>query len=215
VNHSLSLVALNCFPHLLSSNHKCAHPLLTAVQRRTSVRRNTGATTRNSKACRFPSHHACGSWRRSYSSLVIILCLDLRVHPSECNKEYCISLTLIRFITAMVLHSFVYHVCVNWSWRTYEMHSVFLVKSGVTAKGLSEVAPTRAAISMRRSWGRPSSSDDGWCRVLLPGMLSISGREWRWRGVGSCCFFVGRDEGAGDLIVLEGEDTRDLFPNRV
>jgi hypothetical protein len=28
-------------------------------------------------------------------------------------------------------------------------------------------------------------------------------------------FFVGRDEGAGDLIVLEGEDTRDLFPNTV
>jgi hypothetical protein len=23
--------------------------------------------------------------------LVIVLCLDLRVHPSECNKEYCIS----------------------------------------------------------------------------------------------------------------------------
>jgi hypothetical protein len=36
--------------------------------------------------------------------LVIVLCLDLRVHPSECNKEYCISLTLVRFITAMVLH---------------------------------------------------------------------------------------------------------------
>jgi hypothetical protein len=28
-------------------------------------------------------------------------------------------------------------------------------------------------------------------------------------------FFAGRDEGAGDLIVLEGEDTRDLFPNTV
>jgi hypothetical protein len=28
-------------------------------------------------------------------------------------------------------------------------------------------------------------------------------------------FFVGRDEGAGDLIVLEGEDTGDLFPNTV
>jgi hypothetical protein len=25
-------------------------------------------------------------------------------------------------------------------------------------------------------------------------------------------FFTGRDEGAGDLIVLEGEDTGDLFP---
>jgi hypothetical protein len=24
-------------------------------------------------------------------------------------------------------------------------------------------------------------------------------------------FFAGRDEGAGDLIFLEGEDTRDLF----
>jgi hypothetical protein len=28
-------------------------------------------------------------------------------------------------------------------------------------------------------------------------------------------FFTARDEGAGDLIVLEGKDTRDLFPNMV
>jgi hypothetical protein len=28
-------------------------------------------------------------------------------------------------------------------------------------------------------------------------------------------FFAGRDEGAGDLIVLEGKDTGDLFPNTV
>jgi hypothetical protein len=28
-------------------------------------------------------------------------------------------------------------------------------------------------------------------------------------------FFAGRDEGAGDLIVLEGEHTGDLFPNMV
>jgi hypothetical protein len=28
-------------------------------------------------------------------------------------------------------------------------------------------------------------------------------------------FFAGRDEGARDLIVLEGEDTGDLFPNTV
>jgi hypothetical protein len=28
-------------------------------------------------------------------------------------------------------------------------------------------------------------------------------------------FFTGRDEGSRDLIVLEGEDTRDLFPNMV
>jgi hypothetical protein len=27
-------------------------------------------------------------------------------------------------------------------------------------------------------------------------------------------FFAGRDEGAGDLIDLEGEDTGYLFPNR-
>jgi hypothetical protein len=47
-----------------------------------------------------------------------------------------------------------------------------------SAKGRSEIALTRATISMRRSSGRPTSSDDGWCRVLLPGMLSISGREW-------------------------------------
>jgi hypothetical protein len=28
-------------------------------------------------------------------------------------------------------------------------------------------------------------------------------------------FFAGRDAMAGDLIVLEGEDTGDLFPNTV
>jgi hypothetical protein len=28
-------------------------------------------------------------------------------------------------------------------------------------------------------------------------------------------FSTGRDEGVGDLIVLEGEDTGDLFPNTV
>jgi hypothetical protein len=28
-------------------------------------------------------------------------------------------------------------------------------------------------------------------------------------------FFSGRDEGAGDLLGLEGEDTGDLFPNTV
>jgi hypothetical protein len=28
-------------------------------------------------------------------------------------------------------------------------------------------------------------------------------------------FFAGRNEGAEDLIVLEGEDTGDLFPNMV
>jgi hypothetical protein len=28
VNHSLSLIALHCFTHLLSTNHKCAHPCL-------------------------------------------------------------------------------------------------------------------------------------------------------------------------------------------
>jgi hypothetical protein len=28
-------------------------------------------------------------------------------------------------------------------------------------------------------------------------------------------FFAGRDEGVGDLIDLEGEDTGDLFPNTV
>jgi hypothetical protein len=28
-------------------------------------------------------------------------------------------------------------------------------------------------------------------------------------------FFTGSDEGEGDLIVFEGEDTGDLFPNTV
>jgi hypothetical protein len=28
-------------------------------------------------------------------------------------------------------------------------------------------------------------------------------------------FFMGRDEGAGDLIIFEGEDTGDLFPSTI
>jgi hypothetical protein len=32
---------------------------------------------------------------------------------------------------------------------------------------------------------------------------------------GQLLFFAGRDEGAGDLIGLEGEDIGDLFPNTV
>jgi hypothetical protein len=132
VNRSLSLVALHCFPHLLSSNHKCAHSLLTAVQRRTSVRRSTRATSRNSEACGSPSHYACGSWRRSCSFLVIVLCLDLRVHPSECNKEILYQLNSCTFYYCNGITLYFYHVCVFWSWCTYEMHSVFLVKSGVT-----------------------------------------------------------------------------------
>jgi hypothetical protein len=38
-------------------------------------------------------------------------------------------------------------------------------------------------------------------------MVTMKGRQ--------LLFFVGRDEGAGDLIVLEGEGTGDLFPNTV
>jgi hypothetical protein len=37
VNHSLTLIALHCFPHLLSTNHKSAHrclPLFRGEQRR-------------------------------------------------------------------------------------------------------------------------------------------------------------------------------------
>jgi hypothetical protein len=97
VNHSLSLIALYCFPHLLSTNHKCARPFLPLFR---------GEHRRSSRACGSPSHHACGSRRWSCSSFSYRSCLDLRVHLSECNNGYCISLTLIRFVTAMVLHSF-------------------------------------------------------------------------------------------------------------
>jgi hypothetical protein len=45
-------------------------------------------------------------------------------------------------------------------------------------------------------------------------MLSISGRNGDNEGR-KLLFFAGRDEGAGDLIVLEGEDIGDLFPNMV
>jgi hypothetical protein len=44
------LLAYPCiFPHLLSSNHKCAHPCLLAVQRRT-LEKSTSATPRSSEA---------------------------------------------------------------------------------------------------------------------------------------------------------------------
>jgi hypothetical protein len=42
---------------------------------------------------------------------------------------------------------------------------------------------------------------------LQPRMVTMRSRQ--------LLFFAGRDEGARDLIVLEGEDTGDLFPNTV
>jgi hypothetical protein len=43
------------------------------------------------------------------------------------------------------------------------------------------------------------------CYPSPAGMVTMRSRQ--------LLFFAGRDEGAGDLIVLEGEDTGDLFPN--
>jgi hypothetical protein len=55
----------------------------------------------------------------------------------ECNKwlNFVIPLNAINDNTL-----FVYHMCVTWSWRTYEMHLVSLRKSGVTRSTLITVA---------------------------------------------------------------------------
>jgi hypothetical protein len=42
---------------------------------------------------------------------------------------------------------------------------------------------------------------------LRPGMVTMKSRQ--------LLFFAGRGEGAGNLIILEGEDTGDLFPNTI
>jgi hypothetical protein len=55
---------------------------------------------------RIPQSSCLWKSRWSRSSFSYRLCLDLRVHLSECNNGYCIGLTLEHFVTAMVLHSF-------------------------------------------------------------------------------------------------------------
>jgi hypothetical protein len=133
VNHSLSLIALHCFPHLLSSNHKCAHPCLPLFrgehQRWGRVLEWLRGVLRHADS---PVIMPVEAEDEATSLLVIVCVWTFESTRLSVIREYCISLTLVRFITAMVLHSFIYHVCVNWSWRTREMHSVFLVKSGVT-----------------------------------------------------------------------------------
>jgi hypothetical protein len=57
----------------------------------------------------------------------------------------------------------------------------------------------------RRRLVPPASSQHA--ILLWPRMVTMKSRQ--------LLFFSGRDEGAGDLIVLEGEDIGDLFPNTV
>ena len=48
LNHTLSLMALHFFPHLLSTNHKSTHPCLNTVQKRMFKWRTT-TTSRSSR----------------------------------------------------------------------------------------------------------------------------------------------------------------------
>jgi hypothetical protein len=51
------------------------------------------------------------------------------------------------WILFMILHLFAYHMCVTWSWCTYEMHLVSLRKSGVTKWYQSSVDCRNAALA--------------------------------------------------------------------
>jgi hypothetical protein len=92
---------INCFPGiyvaLLNTNHKCTHPCLCVVQRRT-LEGSTSMATRSYGACdprvrcmwkmKMVSHHH--SYRCS--------CKDLRVYAYECkkyNKSFLYSLSII------------------------------------------------------------------------------------------------------------------------
>jgi hypothetical protein len=63
--------------------------------------------------------------------LVTVLFSDLHVHPSECNKWILYCLNSCTFWLQLRYYTLLSIMCVwFWSWRTYEMHSVFLVKIG-------------------------------------------------------------------------------------
>jgi hypothetical protein len=114
VNHSLSLIALHYFPHLLSTNHKCAHlclPLFRGEHRRRGrvLERLRGVLGHADPPVIMPVEVKDGAARRLV--IVVFGTLDLRVHLSGCNNGYCTGLTLERFVTAMVLHSFCRCVC--------------------------------------------------------------------------------------------------------
>jgi hypothetical protein len=109
VNHSLSLVAMHVSPSCWAPTIR----VLTLAYRYSDE--NNGeeywSDFEEFYGMRIPQSCACGSWRKS-CSFSYRLSLDLRVHRLSVINEYCIGYTLLHLITVMVLHSFVYHVCV-------------------------------------------------------------------------------------------------------
>jgi hypothetical protein len=98
---------------LLSTNHKCAHPCLPLFRgehrrRGRVLERLRGVLRHADPPVIMPVEAEEGA-----THCLVIVCVWTFESTHLCNKEYCISLTLVHFVTAMVLHSFVYHVCVN------------------------------------------------------------------------------------------------------
>jgi hypothetical protein len=96
------------------------------VQRRT-LERSTSSTTRSSEACDPPFRCLWKMKMESRLHCYCCSCKDLRVYPRECNKVNKPFLYVLSNVLWYYTHLSI--ICVKcWSWRTYEMHSVFFEK---------------------------------------------------------------------------------------
>jgi hypothetical protein len=101
-----------------------------AVQRRI-LEWSTSPTTRSSEDA-INQSEACGRWRWSHVFIVIVVrvktFVSTLVSVIKLINLFCTFWAMSCDITLMSL-SYVWNL---WSWHTYEMHPVFLGKSGVT-----------------------------------------------------------------------------------
>jgi hypothetical protein len=99
----------------------------------------------------------CERKTKTWQVVIVFRCLRHSSLPHECNKwlNSEIRLNTVNDISLI----FVYHMCENWSWRTYEMHLVSLRKTGVTLSGKPStllLGVERRGCCVQGTW-RPSS----------------------------------------------------------
>jgi hypothetical protein len=114
---------------LLSTNHKCTHPCLRCSEKNPGVEYFT--TTRSSEDA-INQSEACGRWR--WSRVFIVIVVRVKTFVSTFVSVIKVNKPLL-YVLSNVLWYYTHEsiICVKlWSWHTYEMHSVFYGKSGVT-----------------------------------------------------------------------------------
>jgi hypothetical protein len=114
---------------LLSTNHKCTHPYLRCSEENPGV--EYFINYEEFWGCDQPVR---SPWKMKMESrLHCYRCSskDFRVYPRECKKVNKSFLYVLSNVLWYYTHDSI--ICVKlWYWHTYEMHSVFFGKTGVT-----------------------------------------------------------------------------------